>query len=198
MSIQRHLVYLTALTIMFASIMGCAKKEDTSQPEPDPSAETDAPTSVADKQEAGYKEMASKETETPVYLSDVLSSWDAEDKERATKQFIKVDWDHPEVFANVPVLNTSEQDFMTSSQDQQMQFMQDAKEFATKLRKLGLHILSMGDTALASGDKATSKKYFDAVLQCARSIASNDCYELIQLTAKELIKAAEDKLSTIE
>ncbi len=72
MSMQRHLVHLTALTIMFASVVGCAKKEDTSQPEPDPSAETDAPTSLAAKQEAGYKEMASKETETPVYASSGL------------------------------------------------------------------------------------------------------------------------------
>ncbi len=198
MSIQRQVVHLAALTIMFASILGCAKKEDASQAESEPSSEIGTPAPVAAEQETRRKEIASDETEPPAYLSNVLSSWDAGDKERATEQFNKVNWEHPEVFANVPVLNLSEQDFMTSSQDQQMQFMQDTKEFATKLRKLGLHILSMGDAALASGDKATSKKHFEAVLQCARSIASNDYYELIQLTAKGLIKAAEDKLSTIE
>ncbi|MCP4612437.1 MAG: hypothetical protein GY845_27380 [Planctomycetes bacterium] len=198
MSIQRHLVHLTALTIIFASIMGCAKKEDTSQPEPDPSAETGTPASVVAKQETGRKEIVSEETETPVNLSDVLSSWDAGDKERATEQFNNVSWDHPEVFANVPALNISEHDFTTSSQVQQIQFMKDITQFVTKLRTLSLHVLSLGDAALASGDKVTSKKHFGAVLQCAQTIASKDYYELIRLTAKGLIKAAEDKLSKVE
>jgi hypothetical protein len=198
MSIGRYIVHLTALTIMLASVIGCAKKEDTSRAESEPSEETGTPASVTAKQETGRKEMVSEETETPVNLSDVLSSWDAGDKEKATEQFNNVSWDHPEVFANVPVLNISEQDFMTSSQDQRMQFMKDTKEFDTKLRKLGLHVLSLGDAALASGDKATSKKHFGAVLQCALTIASKDYYELIQLTAKGLIKAAEDRLSKVE
>lgn len=198
MSIRRYIVHLTTLTIMLASVIGCAKKEDTSRAESEPSPETGTPASVVAKQEMGRKEIASEETETPVNLSDVLSSWDVGDKERATEQFNTVSWDHPEVFANVPVLNISEQDFMTSSQDQQMQFMKDTKEFATKLRKLGLHVLSLGDAAMASGDKATCKKHFGAVLQCAQTIASKDYYELIQLTAKGLIKAAEDRLSKVE
>ena len=198
MSIRRYIVHLTALTIMLASVIGCAKEEDTSRAESEPSPETGTPASVVAKQETGRKEIASEETETPVNLSDVLSSWNAGDKERATKQFNNASWDHPEVFANVPVLNISEQDFMTSSQDQQMQFMKDTKESATKLHKLGLHVLSVGDAALVSGDKATSKKHFGAVLQCARTIASKNYYELIQLTAKGLIKAAEDRLSKVE
>ena len=198
MSIRRYIVHLIALTTMLASVLGCAKKEDTSRAESEPSPETGTPASVVAKQETGRKETASEETETRVNLSDVLSSWDAGDKERATEQFNNISWDHPEVFANVPVLNTSEQDFMTSSQVQQMQFMKDITQFVTKLRKLGLHVLLLGDAALASGDKATSKKHFGAVLQCARTIASKDYYELIQLTAKGLIKAAEDRLSKVE
>ena len=193
MSIRRKIVHLTALTIMLASLTGCVKKKDTTRAKSEPSPETVTPVAVTAKEET-----ASEETETPVNLSDVLSSWDSGDKERATEQFNKVSWDHPEVFANVPVLNISEQDFMALSQDQQIQFMKDTTEFATKLRKLGLHVLSQGDSALASGDKATSKKHFVAVLQCGRTIASNDYYELIQLTAKGLISAAEDRLSKIE
>jgi len=57
-----------------------------------------------------------------------------------------------------------------------------------------LHILSTGDAFLVSGDKATSIKYYESVLQCGQSIASGDYYELIQLTAKALIKASEDRL----
>ena len=76
--------------------------------------------------------------------------------------------------------------------------MQDTKDLAADLRKLGLHILSTGDASLASGDKAASKKYYESVLQCAQSIASNDYYDLILLTAKNLIKVAEDKLSQLE
>jgi len=60
MSTQRHIVHLAALTIMFASILGCAKKEDTSQAEPEPSSETGTPASAAVKQEARHEEMALK------------------------------------------------------------------------------------------------------------------------------------------
>lgn len=192
------IVLLAALLLI--SFLGCSKKEDESQEgHTDSSSQISTePASVAAKKSTQHKEMAHEETEILVDLRDVLSSWDAGDKEHATKQFIKVNWDNPEVFDNVPVLNISKQDFITSSKEQQMKFMQDTKDFASSLRKLGLHILSTGDAFLVSGDKATSIKYYESVLQCAQSIASGDYYELIQLTAKGLIKASEDRLLKLE
>ena len=160
--------------------------------------ETGAPATATAKPAAQHEEITQDKSETFVDLQDVLSSWNTGDKEKATRQFLKVNWNHPEVFAKVRVLNISQQDFMASSQAQQMQFMQDTKDFSSSLRKLGLHILSMGDASVASGDKATSKKYYESVLQCAQSIASHDYYDLILLTAKNLIKASEDKLAQLE
>ena len=87
---------------------------------------------------------------------------------------------------------------MASSQEQQMQFMRDTKSLAANLRTLGLHVLSMGDASLASGDAATARQYYESVVQCGRSLASNDYYELIELTAKGLIKAGEDKLRQLD
>ena len=204
-------IFLTTLiaACLLTSFLGCSTKDDESQEKhatetasssqisTEPSSETGGPASVAAKPEVHHEEMVHEETETSVRLRDVLSSWDAGDKERATEQFNKVNWEHPEVFANVPIFNLSEQDFMASSQDQQLQFMQDAKEFATKLRKLGLHVLAAGDATLASGKKQVANVHYEAVLTCAKSIASKDCYELFQLTAKGLIKATEDKLSQL-
>ena len=192
------IVLLAALLLI--SFLGCSKKEDESQEgHTDSSSQISTePASVAAKKSTQHKEMAHEESEILVDLGDVLSSWDAGDKEHATKQFIKVNWDHPEVFDNVPVLNISEQDFITSSNEQQIKFMQDTKDFASSMRKLGLHILSTGDAFLVSGDKATSIKYYESVLQCGQSIASGDYYELIQLTAKALIKASEDRLLKLE
>jgi len=192
------IVLLAALLLI--SFLGCSKKEDESQEgHTDSSSQISTePASVAAKKSTQHKEMAHEETEILVDLRDVLSSWDAGDKEHATKQFIKVNWDNPEVFDNVPVLNISEQDFITSSNEQQIKFMQDTKDFASSLRKLGLHILSTGDAFWVSGDKETSIKYYESVLQCAQSIASGDYYELIQLTAKGLIKASEDRLLKLE
>ncbi|MBW2174069.1 MAG: hypothetical protein JRF64_05390 [Deltaproteobacteria bacterium] len=182
---------LTVLVAVFflMSFLGCSKKKDESQE--GRAVETDSSSQIS-------TEMAQEETETSINLGDVLSSWVSGDRKQAARQFVMVNWDHPEVFASVPVLNISQQDFMTSTQDKQMQFMQDTKSFATNLRKLGLHVLSVGDTSVASGDKAASREYYESVLQCAQSIASNDYYELIQLTAKGLIKAAEDKLLQLE
>ena len=192
------------------AFLGCSKKADDSHDEQatetapssqttmESTPETDTPATVAEKPAAQRKEMAREETETFVDLQDVISLWEKGDKEQAARQFIQVNWKHPDVFANVPVLNISQQDFMAFSQAQQIQFMQDTKDLARNLRELGLHVISAGEAALASGDKATSKKYYESVLQCGQSIASNDYFELIMLTAKGLIKASEDKLAQLE
>ena len=189
---------------------GCSKKKDkshdehatetapSSQAAMESTPETDTPAIVAAKRTTQPEETAQEETETFVDLQDVLSSWDAGDEERATEQFIKVNWDNPDVFTNVRILNISQQDFMASTQEQQMQFMQDIKSFAINLGNLGLHVLSVGDTALASGDKATSRKYYESVLQCGQSLVSNDYYEWVQVTGKGFIKVSEDKLAQLE
>jgi hypothetical protein len=199
---SRSLPFLLA-TFLLISFLGCSKKDDESQGSH--AVETDStrqrstePASVAAKTSTPHTELAYEATRTFIDLGDVLSSWVTGDKEQTTKKFLKVNWDHPEVFANVPILSITQQDFMTSSRDQQTQFMQDTKDFATNLRELGLHVLSIGEASLASGDKATSNRYYESVLQCAQSIASNDYYELIQLTAKGLIRAAKGKMSQLE
>jgi hypothetical protein len=168
-------VLLAALLLL--SPLGCSEKEEAPQED-----QGDAIPATA---------------ETPVDLEDVISSWEAGNTEQATAQFARVDWEHPDVLANVPALNLSQQDFMTSSKDQQAQFMQDVKSLATTLRKLGLHILSTADTASASGDTATAKEYYEALSRCGHSLDSDDYYELIQLTAKNLSKAAEDRLQQL-
>jgi len=187
-----------ALTVLFAALLlmsslGCSQKED--EPQEGHAVEAD---SVAPEQATQQGKVARDGAETLANLGDVLSSWNTGDKERASRQFISVNWDHPDAFADVLVLNMSQEEFMTSSKDQQMQFMRDTKSLATDLRTLGLHVLSMGDVSLASGDTATARQYYDSVLQCGRSLASKDYYELIELTAKGLIKAGQDKLLQLD
>ncbi len=210
MKITSSFVTILVAAYVLTSFPGCSKKKEespddhaaetasSSQISAEPDSKTDTPAPVEAKPAVQNKETDQEETETFVDLQDVLTSWNAGDKERATEQFLKVNWDHPEVFAKVQILNISQQDFMASSQAQQGQFMQDIKDLAAGLRKLGLHILSVGEASSASGDQVTSKKYYESVLQCGQSIASNDYYDLILLTAKGLIKASEDKLAQLE
>jgi len=80
-------VLLAALLLM--SPLGCSEKEEAPQED-----QADAMPATA---------------ETPVDLEDVISSWQAGNTEQATAQFTRVDWEHPDVLANVPSLNLSQQ-----------------------------------------------------------------------------------------
>ena len=194
MKSQSVLGYLIVLSMSIASIFGCTKRKDTAQPP----TESDSPAPQTANKNIEEGANAVQHIETAADFNHVLAAWDAGNKEDATKRFVQIDWTKPALFANVPSLDISEQDLMTSSQDQQMQIIKKLNEFTTKLRELGLHILSVGDASLASGDKQASQTHYEALLKCAKSLASKDCLGSIRIEAKGFIKAVEDRLSALE
>jgi hypothetical protein len=194
MKSQSVLVYLTVLSILIASVLGCTKKKDTAQPPTESGSPAPETTNEDIKEDAN----AIRRIETVADFNHVLAAWDAGNRQEATERLIQIDWDKPGVFANVPSLDISEQYLTTSSQDQQMQIIKKLSEFNTKLRELGLHILSVGDTSLASGDKQASQTHYEALLKCAQSLASKDGAGGHQIEARGFIKAVEDRLSAVE
>lgn len=170
MSSWRVFLCASAVTVVFISVWGCTGKED------EPQAKND----------------------DVVVFTHVLSTWETGDKEGATAKFLQINWDESAALADVSVLHTSKEQFMALRQDKQMRLMQDAKELSAKLRKIGLHILTAGDSALSSGDKQSAKAHYEAVLKCSQAILSEDRFELFMLTAKGLNKVADDKLSAVE
>ena len=160
----------SAVTLVFISVWGCTGKEDESQAKND----------------------------DVVVFTHVLSTWETGDKEGTTAKFLQINWDESTALADVSVLHTSKKQFMALRQDKQIRLMQDAKELSAKLRKIGLHILTAGDSALSSGDKQSAKAHYEAVLKCSQAILSEDRFELFMLTAKGLNKVANDKLSAVE
>lgn len=170
MSRWRVFLCASAVTVVLVSVWGCTEKEDEPQ--------------------AG--------NDNVVFLTHVLSAWDAGDKERATARFLQINWDESAALADVSILHTTKKQFDALSLNKQKRFMQDAKELSTKLRKIGMHILTAGDNALSSGDKESAKAHYEAVLKCSQAVLSKDRFELFLLTAKGLNKAADDKLSAVE
>jgi len=170
MSRWRVFICASAVTVVFISVWSCARKED------EPQAEND----------------------NVVFFTHVLSAWEAGDKEGATARFLQVNWDESAALADVSILHTTKQQFDALTLNKQKRFMQDAKELSTKLRRIGLHILTAGDNALSSGDKQSAKAHYEAVLKCSQAVLSKDRFELFLLTAKGLSKVADDKLSAVE
>ncbi len=194
MKSQTVLAYLTVLSISIASIFGCTKKQDTAQPPP----ESDSPAPQTANENIKEDANAIRHIETAPDFNHVLAAWDAGNKEDATKRFLQIDWTKPQVFANVPLLDISDQDLTTFSQDQLMQIGRNLSEFAAKLRELGLHILSVADASLASGDKQAARTQYEALLKFAQALASKDCAGSIRVEAAGFIKAVEDRLSALE
>ncbi|MBN1805254.1 MAG: hypothetical protein JW837_08395 [Sedimentisphaerales bacterium] len=170
MSRLRVFLCASAVTVVLISVWGCTGKED------EPQAEND----------------------DVVFLNHVLSAWERGDKEGATARFLQINWDEPAALADVSIMHTSKEQFDALTLNKQIHFMQDAKELSTKLRKIGMHILTEGDNVLSSGNKQSAKAHYEAVIKCSQAILSKDRFELFLLTAKGLNKVADDKLSTVE
>lgn len=170
MSRCRVFLCASVMTLLFVSVWSCAKKEDEPQVDND----------------------------NVVFYTHVLSAWEAGDKEGATSRFLQVNWDEPAALADVSILHTTRQQFDALTLNKQKRFMQDAKELSTKMRKIGFHILTVGDNALSSGDKQSAKTHYEAVLKFSQAVLSKDRFELFLLTAKGLNKVANDKLSAVE
>jgi len=170
MSRWRVFLCASAVMVVLVSVWGCAKKED------EPQAEND----------------------NVVFLTHVLSAWDTGDKEGTTSRFLQFNWDEPAALTDVSILYTTKQQFDALTVNKQIRFMQDAKELSAKIHKIGMHVLTAGDSALSSGDKQSAKAHYEAVLKFSQAIFSEDRFELFLLTAKGLNKVANDKLSAVE
>jgi len=187
MKLQSVLVYLAALSMFIGLMAGCSKKKETAPAPDEPGTPVNNTANADTRKEANSLAGIG----TAADFNYILSAWDSGNKEESTKQFIQTDWDKPGVFANISDINISMQDFKMYSEEQQIQI-------GRKLQTLGLHVLSAGDALLASGDKAGSQTYYDAVLKCARSTASRDHLEMLDITTRGLIKAVEDRVSSVQ
>ncbi|MHC4477291.1 MAG: hypothetical protein ACYTEL_16715 [Planctomycetota bacterium] len=198
MKSQSALVYLVVLSMLIACMSGCAKKPDASPDEPETGPESSNEVTATATEDTIQETNAVAGPETSLDFNHVLSAWDAGNKQETSERFIQIDWDKAQVFANVPLLNIPEQDLAESSEDRQRQIVKELNEFTAKLHELGLHILSVGDTSLAAGQRQAAQTHYEALLKWAQSLASKDGAGVHRVEARGFVKAVEDRLSALE
>jgi len=210
---------ITAMVLL--PLTGCTKKQNqapaavkTTAPSGSKTANTSpktpAPVSVpAAKSEAAIPTAQSQShasdpavtettSQTAVYFGEVLAAWLGGNKGEAVKQFLQMRWQDPSVFAGIPVLFMSEQQFATLPQAQRDPVSQQAQQLSATIRDIARAVISSGEAAAASGDAAGAKAKFEAVQQFGQALAAPERLLIIQLVGKAVVKLAQEKLPTAQ
>ena len=172
----------------FASLYGCTEKETPSQPE----TRAEAPEENRSQPETPAGAPSIEGT----LLSDVIASWESDDKDNAVEQLRLLRWGDPDVFANIPVMSLSEGQFGVLSADERARLQKDIAELAGTLKSLARHANATGDKAQASGDSASAKAYYEAALHLGEAFSSPERVLVLQLSGKGIAIAAQEKLDT--
>ena len=187
----RTLLSMFVLTVLVLPYSGCGKKDQgvESQVKSNQASTADGVArETGDNVSQGGKEGTS--------LADVLAIWDRGDKDAAAKGFLSIRWNDPVTLANVPSMNLSEKQFQSLSQVERDRIMKSYAEVRTKLLiGIARHARSVGDNALAAGDKQTAKAYYEGILRCGQAFSSPDRLSLMKLDGDATQKMAQERLA---
>jgi len=154
--------------------------------------------SAENNSEAPSKPIGTQTLTEAVRFADVLTLWDSGKKDDAVKQLVLIHWDAPEVFANLPVLNISEDRFMSLPGDERTSLQGESLKLVPTLKAIARHALSVGDNMQASGDKETAKANYQAVCKFGEALSSSEHLKMIQMIGKGVAGSGQDKLSAVE
>ena len=179
--------FLLLASLLAASLCGCAKEGEESGPEGQDSA-------------ASTDEVSSEDDAQGVRFGDMLASWESGRKEDAVEQLLSIRWVEPALFADVPHLSLSEDEFkaLSLSGDERTRRQEEYMELVSTFKNLSRHCCSVGENALATGDKETAKAHYEAVLHLGEALSSPKRVSMMQGTGKALMRMAEEKLSALK
>lgn len=166
-----------------ASFGGCADRNTTA---------TDGQT--ANGQTASDKKGESQAASEMVRVADVLAAWESGNKDEAVKQLLAVPWEAEAVFDGLPILNLSEERFMSLAASERTSTQEEAMKIVPTLKDLARHAISAGDNAQVSGDSKAARMHYEAVLNFGKALSSPQRLQIIQLIGNATVRFAEDKM----
>ena len=200
-------VFLLAVLILLQ--IGCGKKDEDagSQAEGSRTSEgirgsdetegSQTPTDIAGTR--ATESSISQSNKEAASLVRVLALWDRGNKDAATEEFLSVRWNDPTALANVPVMNLSEEQFGSLSKEERDRTMKEYKNLRTKLL-IGVvrHVRSVGDSALAKGDKQKAEECYDGILRCGQALSSPNRLALMKLDGEAAVRMGQKGLSSLD
>ena len=185
-------------SVLVASACGCARQEDESPPNSQASSassdEVAGPSSQGKRNGSSVPPAPAK----GILFDDVLASWESGKKDEAVEQLLSIRWAGPDVFADMPMMNLSEQGFASLPRDERTRIQKELIELVGTLRALVRHAVAAGDDAQASGDKQTAKAHYQAVLNLGQAVSSPQRTLLIQQVGKTIATVGREKLSALK
>lgn len=170
----RPFAVMLLIATLLVLLCGCSKKGDESK--------TDA-------------QANSKSNNDGVLLKDVLTLWQAGNKDDTVKQFLMISWNDPSVFQGIPALDVSEQQFITLSTDERNNIQQEAMDLTANLRRILMAVLAAGDAYAATSDIENAKKCHDAVMACGHALSASEHLVTVQMVGKAITNEASQSAS---
>lgn len=179
--------------ILVASLYGCSRVEDETTPNGQASAG-----SASSSQEAPSEQVESQAPTESVRLTDVLALWESGKKDDAAKQLALIHWDASDVFSDLPVLNLSEDRFMSFSRSERTSMQEESLQLTRTLRAISRHVLAAGDNWQASGDNEAAKASYQAVQHFGEALSNPERLQVIQMIGKGIANSAQEKATAME
>lgn len=131
-------------------------------------------------------------------ITDVIGLWNSGNTDQAVRQFVTIEWNGPGAFTNVPVLNTSENDFQALSAGDRARMGEESIALVSMFKGLARDALQAGDEAREAGDQETAAAHYQAVREFGEALSTPDQTQVIQMMGQVILKMAEEKDSGIE
>jgi len=129
------------------------------------------------------------------HLREVLAMWSRGDKDKATKEFLLINWQKPGEFSKESAFGLTEQEFIALPPNEQNKKSAELVE----LKGLCRSVLDAGRTAAARGDREQAKRHILAVQQCGRFLAQDAAMSaVVQLMGKALDQIASGELGKLD
>lgn len=130
-------------------------------------------------------------------MAPILSAWQQGDQSDAVRAFSETDWTARPLFEPGSVLVLSEQEYAAlpasrrASEDGSMvATMRTFKEIATA-------VAEAGRDAVAQGDTAQARKYFDSLKECGTALSAPDRLSWIRVHGNGLLKMVDKELERL-
>jgi len=187
----------SAITLLGGLLVasGCESPKIESETRPETPSSVGAPESNLQASSEPHDSQAQSQD---VRFATVLTLWDSGKKDDAVKQLALIHWDTQDLFANLPVLNISEDRFMSLLGDERTSLQGESFKLVPTLKAIARHALSVGENMQASGDKEGAKANFQAVLQFGKTLSSSEHLKMIQMIGNGIAGSGQDKLSAVE
>jgi hypothetical protein len=129
------------------------------------------------------------------HLQEVLAMWSRGDKDKATKEFLLINWQKRGEFSKESAFGLTEQEFIALPPNEQNKRSSELVE----LKGLCRSVLDAGRTAAAQGDREQAKRHILAVQQCGRLLARDAAMSaVVQSMGKALDHIASKELTELE